>query len=498
MPAELAPIRFDLTPPKDREIQSECGLGAVILTRSGIQAGLDVRKILYQMGMDLQHRAQGSAGMVITDGEKFDKVKDFHWVSVVFQQGQNLPFVEGANLGMLHMRYPTAGQSNHRENIQPFGLDGIWFGHHGNLTNVEEIEKKYGPFPKGGDFPDTDSWVAVNTIVKSEGNSLEEKLINAQKEFEGGWAFIVTDGKKLVASRDPYGIRPLMLGRIGPKDNPWGYVISVETCVFEKIKGFSGYRDIRPGETVLVDQNGEKELEVAPKGLKACSFEHVYMQGPSSVFEGREVMQARENMGRIVWRESPVEVKEGEQFFVIPVPDSARPAAEGLVEEAQKTLGARIKLENKALLKNRYVGRLYIEPSDKRVETRNKYTVIRRLVEGRKIILVDDSIVHGITTQAIVELLLENGAAEVHVRIVSPEIKDHCTFGVDQSGKLFAKEIPGARERAGFLGANSLAHISRQGLAEAIGRPIETLCMSCFDGDGPPKARSVIPLNEFA
>lgn len=503
MPRELQPINFE--PQIDREIQSECGESIVFLTQRGLGAGLDPRKIAYQMGMENQHRAQGSTGMMVTDGRRFDVRRGFGWVSVAFQQGQNLPEVPNAHIAFIHSRYPTSGASNHKQNIQPFRSDGIWFGHHGNLTNTQDIEKNTPPGSiwlsllrkvRSEATPDSDSWKALNAIARTKGQTIGEKLLKAQRGFEGGWAFILTDGKSVVASRDPYGIRPLMLGYIGPENDPWGYAISVETCAFEKIKGYRGYRDILPGETVQIDNKGETVLERAPKGLKACSFEHVYMQWPGSFFEGREVLTARKNMGRITWKEAPVEVKDGEQVIVVPVPDSARPAAEGFVEEAQKTLGSRIKIELDALIKNRYVGRLYIEPSDKRIETRNKYSVIRRLVEGKKIILVDDSIVHGITAQAIVELLLENGAAEIYVRIVSPEIKRQCTFGIDQSGKLIAKEMPDLKERARFLGANSLAHLSRKGLAEAIGRPIDSLCMSCFGGDGPPLAKSVIPLRE--
>lgn len=488
--AELQPIYF----PEAREIQSECGLATNYITREGIKAGLQVTKITLQEGIDLQHRAQGSAGMVISNGTEFDKVKNLGWVRDAFDQGRNLPHLSDPFIGMIHTRYPTSGGSNHVENIQPFGLDGIWFGHHGNLTNIEEIKEKHGPFSIGGDFPDSDSWIAFNTIVRANGSSLGDKLINAQRDFEGGWAFILTDGKAIVASRDPYGIRPLMLGYIGPEDNPWGYAIAVETSAFEKIKGYRGYRDILPGETVQIDERGETILERKPKGRKHCAFEHVYMQWPSSFFEGKEVLAARENMGRILWREAPIEVKDGEQVLVVPVPDTARPAARAYVEEAQKTLGSSIRLEE-ALLKNRYVGRLYIESSDKRVDTQNKYTLIKRMIKGRKIVVIDDSIVHGITSQAIIGMFLDAGAAEVHLRIHSPSIVEHCNYGVDQSGPLIAKDKK-IEEIAMFLGVNSLGYLSREGLAEATGIDIGDLCMSCFGGDGPPIAKSTIPLNE--
>lgn len=487
---ELQPIHF----PEAREIQSECGLAGNFITKAGIEAGLDVVKISYQGGIDLQHRAQGSAGMVISNGEEFDKKKDFGWVPVAFKQGLNLPHLNNPFIGMIHTRYPTSGGSNHKENIQPFGLDGMWFGHHGNLTNTQEIQEKHGPFPKGGDFPDSDSWIALNAIVKANGSSLGEKLMKAQEDFEGGWAFILTDGKAMVASRDPYGIRPLMLGYLGPEDNPWGYSLAVETSAFEKIKGYRGYRDILPGETVQIDERGEAILERAPKGRKNCAFEYVYMQWPGSIFEGREVLTTRENMGRILWREAPIGVKEGERVLVVPVPDTSRPAAKAYVEEAQKTLGSSIKFEE-ALLKNRYVGRLYIESSDKRVDTQNKYTLIKRMVEGRKVVVIDDSIVHGITSQAIMGMFRDAGAAEVHLRIHSPSIVDQCNFGIDQSGTLIAKDKK-VDEIATFLGVDSLGYLSREGLAEAISLSAESLCMGCFGGDGPPVAKSTIPLNE--
>lgn len=492
MSREFSPIHF----PEAREIQSECGLAIVSLTDAGIKAGLDIRKISFnQIAMPLQHRAQGSAGMMFSNGEEFDKVKGLGWTRDVFEQGHNLPDVPGARLAFLHTRYPTSGGSNHKENIQPFNLDGVWFGHHGNLTNTDEIEKKHGSLAKGGDFPDSDSWVAFNAIVKEKGESLGQKLINAQRDFEGGWAFILTNGKTVVASRDPYGIRPLMLGYLGPENNPWGYVVAVETSAFKKIKGYRGYRDIMPGETVQIDEKGETILEVAPKGHSSCVFEDVYLQAVSSTFEGKSIYETRRHAGRILWKQFPVGVDDNREVVVVPVPDSGRPAAYGYVEEAKKVLGSRVRLEE-AMIKNRYVGRNYIEPSNNRVNVEDMYDILEDLVRGKRVVVVDDSIVHGITSRAIIGLFREAGVAEAHLRVVSPPIVDYCTFGVDQSGKLIARDIPNIEERARLLGADSLGHLGREGLAEATGRPIGDLCMKCMGGDGPPLAKSVIPLKE--
>lgn len=528
---ELAPVYFE--PPKDREIQSECLEAGIWLTPAGIEAGLDARKIALQMGMQLQHRAQGAAGMMVTNGERFAVRRGMGWVRVVFEEGRNVPDVKRnygflnpifqpiaqlvlqpvppAHVAEIHGRYPTSGGSNHRENIQPFNRDGIWFAHHGNLTNTDEIKASTPPENRLAvlarkitrkKLPDSDSWFALKKIARTPGKSLAEKLLKAQKNFEGGWAFILTDGKSIVASRDPYGIRPLMLGYIGPEDKPWGYAIAVETTAFEKIKGYRGYRDIEPGETIQIDEKGETVLERIPKGRRPSAFEWVYMQGLNGVFEEKDVLTARKNMGRNLWKEMrknmPTEFTEGEQILVIPVPDAGRPAAEGFIEEAQKELGIQqIRLELDALIKNRYVGRLYIESSDRRVETEDKYSVIRKLIEGKKIFVIDDSEVHGITAKAIVSLLREvGGAAWVGLGIVSPEIVWRCAFGVDQSGPLIANDIPDLKERAKHLGADYMIHLSRGGLAKAIGLSEEELCMRCFGGDGPPLPKSIIPLNE--
>lgn len=510
--AELSPIHFDFEPPK--EIQSECGLGAIILTKEGIAAGLDVRKIIYQMGMDYQHRAQGSVGVTISDGRRVESQKDLGWVSVALGQGAKVPrTTEGfwflskptvPMLGEIHTRYPTSGGSNHRENIQPFNKDGIWFAHHGNLTNMDEVRARTKPESalsaflrkiKREKLPDSDSWFAFNAILSEYGRDVSQKLVNAQGYFEGGWAFILTDGKAIVASRDPYGIRPLMLGYLGPEESPWGYVVGVETSAFERIKGYRSYREIEPGETVRIDQNGELPLNKSPKGRKACAFEGVYLQSVSSEYEGKSVYDSRRDAGRIMWREAPIGLEDNNEIIVVPVPDSGRPSAYGYVEEGQKVIGSRIRIEE-AMVKNRYVGRSYIEPSNRRVNVEDMYSIIEELVRDRIVVLVDDSIVKGITSRAIVSLFRRAGAKEVHLRIVSPPIVWASQYGVDQSGILFAKEYPNKADREAFLGVNSLSHLSLDGLAEALGKSQEDLCMRCMGGDGPPLPRSMIALNE--
>lgn len=530
---ELAPIHFE--PPKDKEIQSECLEACIWLTQAGIEAGLDARKIALQMGMQLQHRAQGAAGMMVTNGERFAVRRGMGWVRVVFEEGRNVPDVKRnygflnpifqpivqlvlqpvppAHVAEIHGRYPTSGGSNHRENIQPFNRDGIWFVHHGNLTNTDEIKASTPPENRLAvlarkitrkKLPDSDSWFALKKIARTPGKSLAEKLLKAQKSFEGGWAFILTDGKSIVASRDPYGIRPLMLGYIGPEDKPWGYAIAVETTAFNKIRGYRTYRDIEPGETIQIDENGETKLERAPKGRTPCAFEHVYLHGLSGVFEGKDILTVRKNMGRLLWEEMkdnlPPEFTGEEQILVIPVPDAGRPAAEAFVEAAQEILGRdRVKLELDALIKNRYVGRLYLDPSDRRTETEDKYDVIPELTKGRNLFVVDDSIVHGITTKAIVSLLRNIGRAKgVGLGIVSPPIVWRSTYGVDQSGPLIANDIPDTKERAKHLGASYLFHLSLEGLSRAIGITLDELCTKCMGGGGPPSPKSTILLNEIA
>ena len=486
----------------ERKIQSECGLFAIYYP------GHDVRKMTYVSGTDLQHRAEGAAGMYVSDGKNADLIRNLGTVGVVFQEGRVMPRVEG-HIAVLHTRYPTAGSSNHMANIQPLSLDGIILAHHGNLTNAEELRERFPGIEYGEEFPDSDSWLALNAIAQTPGETLAEKLVNAQRNFEGGWAFILTDGKQLVASRDRYGIRPLSLGYIGDCNRPEGYALSVETATFKNL-GISDFREVLPGETIVIDESGVKTVDLSPNEHQmSCIFEFVYMMRPDSEFLGENVHMTRKRAGQILWQEQPVEVGPDEELVIMPIPDSGRPSALGLFDEAKKQLGDRA-IYYEALLANRYFGRNFIKSVDKR-DAFQKFYVIKELIKDRVIVLVDDSQIRGDTTRGIVDMLLEAGAKAVHERVASPEITRPCFWGVAFStfGQLIANNIPDLTERARSLRLASIAHLSLPGLFKAVGMSEQEMeaalkqdkrkfCTHCFDGNGPEmKNYGIIKLREF-
>ena len=474
-------------------IQSECGLFAAYLIDP---RSVDIRSISCQAGTDLQHRAEGAAGMWISNGRFSASVRELGTVAVAFQEGRNMPSLENPHIAILHSRYPTAGGSNHKPNIQPLSLDGITLAHHGNLTNVPEIERRTGVFPKGGDYADSDSWVALNAIVEESGMSLAEKVVNAQRSFEGGWAFIVTDGKQIVASRDPNGIRPLSVAVLGEEDNPKGFLLSVESCVFNKME-VSSFREVLPGETITVDKSGVKTVDINPKAQMSCIFELVYMMRPDSEFLGEIVYKTRREAGRLLWKEAPVEVGSDEKLVIMSVPNSGRPAGLGYFQEAQEELGSQVTYDE-GLLSNAYFGRNFIKPTGQR-RANLKFYPIREILKDEIVVLVDDSIVRGDTTSALVEMCLTAGAKSVHERVASPPIKHPCHWGVAMPTyeELLANKIPDIKEREKYLGVSSLGYLSLEGLIKAAGVDKSRLCTHCFDGKGPPLEKlGTVPLRE--
>lgn len=479
--------------PETGRIQSECGLFAAFLIDPTI---IDIRIPAFQAGTDLQHRAEGAAGMWISNGESSSSVKELGTVAVAFQEGRNLPFLENPHIAILHTRYPTAGGSNHKPNIQPLSLDGITLGHHGNLTNVQQIADRIGFVPQGGNSPDSDSWIALNAIVKEQGSTLAEKVINAQKYFEGGWAFIVSDGKTIVASRDPHGIRPLSVAVLGKKDAPKGYLLSVESCVFNKMD-VSDFREVLPGETITIDNSGITTVDISPKAQMSCIFEFVYMMRPDSKFLGEIVNDTRREAGRQLWKEAPVELAEGEKLVVMPVPNSGRPSAIGYFHEAQKNLGLKATYDE-GLLANAYFGRNFIKSSGQR-KAFLKFYAIKDILKDAVVALVDDSIVRGDTTSTLIEILKWAGVKKIHNRVASPEIKHPCYFGVAMPTyeELLANRIPNISERERYLGASSLRYLSLKGLIKATGADKDKFCTHCFNGKGPAlSGRGTIPLRE--
>lgn len=479
--------------PETGRIQSECGLFGVYLIDP---TSRDVRAVSLQAGADLQHRAEGSAGMWISNGESSAVVRELGTVAVAFQEGRNLPSLESPNIAILHTRFPTAGGSNHKPNIQPLSLGGITLGHHGSLSNAQEIADQIGSFPRGENFPDSDSWIALNAIVREPGSTLAKKVINAQKRFEGGWAFIVSDGKTIVASRDPHGIRPLSVAVLGKEAYPAGYLLSVETCVFKNLGAYD-FREVLPGETITIDKSGVKTVDISQKSQKSCIFEFVYMMRPDSEFLGKKVYETRREAGRQLWREAPVELAEGENLMVMPVPNSGRPSAIGYFHEAQNDLGLRVTYDE-GLLSNAYFGRNFIKSTGQR-RADLKFYAIMELLKDKIVALVDDSHVRGDTTGALVEILRLAGVRKTHNRIASPPVHHACPFGVEMGSneKLLANRIPDIGEREKYLGASSLRYLSLAGLIKATGVDGDKFCTHCFNGKGPVlNGRGAVPLRE--
>lgn len=489
---ETSPIYL----PEHREVQSECGLSAIYLNDPSYG---DIRLMSVIASTALQHRAEGAAGMYVSNGFDDEIVKELGTVAVAFDEGRRLPKLDNAQIAITHLRYPTSGGSNHKANIQPLLKDGIWFAHHGNLTNARQIEESLGDIKKGGDEPDSDSWVALNAVVKADGTTLEEKLINAQQHFQGGWAFIASDGTSLVASRDPYGIRPLSVGVLESEEDPAGYILSVESCVYRYFNTAQFY-EVLPGETIKIDESGIQTLEHKPKDQQySCLFEFMYMMRPDSVFLGKRVFNVRREAGRLLWQDHPVYPQEGETLRIMPVPNSGRPSALGYYHEARKDLGDQVEWDE-ALLANAYYGRNFIKDSGKRAADLKFYPIPDLFDENTVIVLVDDTIVRGDTTGKTVDMsisCIKSGAKNVHVRVPAPEIKNPCPYGVNMSTyeEFIANRIPNISEREQFLKATSLRHLSLDRLIQATGLPKEVFCTQCLDGKGPPLAMAgVIPL----
>ena len=467
-------------------IQSNCGLFAVIYVGENSN-GLDLKSMVLSAGADLQQRAQGAAGYAVFDGGgKATVIKGLGKIDVAFQEGRLIPSVEDSRIAILHTRYATAGGSDHVPNIQPLTLNGLTLAHHGNLTNAEEIRASIGNIPMGENFPDNDSWIALNAIDQAPGNSLAEKLINAQRQFEGGWAFIVSDGKSVVASRDPQGIRPLFLATVGSEEDPQAFILSVETAPFRGLE-VDNFREVLPGETISIEGKKVVTADLSPDAdQRSCLFELVYMMNLHSEFMGREIYAARRQAGHLLWQEQPVNIGDDEELVVMSIPNSGRPSGLGYYQEARKTLGERVYYDE-GIVANTYVGRNFINPVGERSPSK-KFSPIEELLRDKIAVFVDDSLVRGETMTGLVRMALRSGAKEVHVRLASPPIVRPCFWGVAMStyAELSAVNIPDINDRARELGANSLGYLSLEGLFKACGVDSrEKFCAHCFGGNSP-------------
>jgi amidophosphoribosyltransferase len=431
----------------------------------------DVSRLAYFGLFALQHRGQESAGIAVSDGGRLTVVRDMGLVAQVFneQQLQALP----GEVAIGHTRYSTTG-ANRWANAQPLVHHGrartIALGHNGNLVNVEELRAELeADGVRLGSGSDSE---VIAALVARDPGPLPEAVGNVMRRLEGAYSVTALAEGVLVAFRDPFGFRPLTIGRIG---DDW--VVASETCALDLI-GAEVVRDVRPGEVVWVDEEGLHAAQALPAGKNAlCIFEHVYFARPDSRLGGVEVHGARVRMGETLAHEAPVEAD-----LVIGIPDSGTPAAIGY----SKASGIPF---NEALIKNRYVARTFIQPDQAMREQgiRLKFNPLDE-VEGRRIVVVDDSIVRGNTMRQLVQMLLGAGAAEVHVRISSPPVVSPCFYGIDMADEdELAAAHRSVEEMREHVGATSLHYLSVEGMQAATELPEDAVCRACFTREYPTR-----------
>ena len=435
--------------------------------------GEDVARLTYFGLFALQHRGQESAGIAVSDGRRIRAYKDLGLVTRVFSE-HVLQGLQG-DIAVGHTRYSTTGSSTLR-NVQPITCatehGNIAVAHNGNLVNAHRLRAQLEA--EGEQFESTnDSEVIVRLMARAleDGAHIVDAIRAMMRQVQGAYSLAILTPTQLIGVRDPYGVRPLALGRLGA-----AWVLASETCAFPPI-GADYVREVAPGEIVVIDADGLHTYEGLPCVRPAlCMFELIYFARPDSHLYGRLLYEVRRRMGRILAREHPVEAD-----LVIPVPDSGAPAAVGYAAESGIPYGD-------GLIKNRYAPRTFIQPEQRLREqsVRLKLTPLREVIAGKRLVVVDDSIVRGTTTRQIVRLLFEAGAREVHLRITAPPIRFPCHYGIDMATQ---RELVAAHHTVEDVrqqvGATTLGYLSIEGLLKAAGQPRERFCLACFNGDYP-------------
>ncbi len=465
--------------------REECGVFGVWAP------GEDVAKLSYYGLYALQHRGQEAAGIAVADGAQVLVFKDLGLVSQVFDE-QSLASMNG-HIAIGHTRY-ASGDTSRWANAQPsFHTDtvggGLALGHNGALVNADDfagrIQVDQGPFRRENRNGTTDADLigALLAQAVTDEVTVEQAATALLPEFQGAFCLTFMDQDTLYAARDPHGLRPLSLGRLER-----GWVVASETAALD-IVGASFVRDIEPGELLAIDGDGVRSTRFAEPVRRGCVFEYVYLARPDSVLEGRSVHEARVQIGRLLAEEAPAPGGE----LVIPVPESGTPAAIGYAQGSGIDYG-------QGLVKNAYVGRTFIQPSQtiRQLGIRLKLNPLRDVIAGRSLVVVDDSIVRGNTQRALMRMLREAGAREVHVRIASPPVKWPCFYGIDFAApsELIANAVGRVGEHDDDLaetveavrrsiGADSLGFISTDGMVAATEQPAERLCTACFTGGYP-------------
>ena len=446
--------------------RDECGVFGVYAP------GHDVARLAYFALYALQHRGQESAGIAAAQDGHILTVRDQGLVNQVFDE-QKLRALQG-EMCVGHVRYSTTG-ANSWENSQPVWRADkreIALGHNGNLINAVKLHGELRE--KGVAFRSTsDSEIIAALISTHEAEEIEDVVADVVPRLQGAFSTVVMTKDRVVAFRDPQGLRPLALGMLGDR-----YCVASESCAFDII-GAKLLREVLPGEMVTLGPDGIRTRIVAESDRKSfCVFEHIYFARPDSRLEGKVVQTSRGRMGEILAREAPVEAD-----LVIAVPDSGNAAARGFARASGLP-------QDDGFVKNRYVARTFIQPGQelRKHGLRLKFNPLPEVVAGKRLVVVDDSIVRGNTTRQIVQMLRDAGASEVHLRISAPPIRHPCWYGVDMSTReemaAHGRTVP---EIATELGCDSLAYLSLEGVYEAIGSPRETHCDACFSGEYPLK-----------
>jgi amidophosphoribosyltransferase len=446
--------------------QDECGVFGVWAN------GEEVAKLTYFGLYALQHRGQEAAGIAVSDGTGIVVYKDLGLVAQVFDEA-TLSSLRG-HIAVGHTRYSTTGGSTW-ENAQPTlratpnGAATLALAHNGNLVNTAELAHQVAELGHV-ESATSDSAVITSLLAARPDQSIEAAAMEILPTLRGAFCLVFMDEETLYAARDPHGVHPLVLGRLER-----GWVVASETAALD-IVGASVVREVEPGELIAIDEHGLRSSRFANPDPKGCLFEYIYLARPDTTISGRSVYATRVQIGRTLAREHPADAD-----LVIPVPESGTPAAIGYAKESGIAYGA-------GLVKNSYVGRTFIQPSQtiRELGIRLKLNPLRDVIRGKRIVVVDDTIVRGNTQRAIVRMLREAGAVEVHVRISAPPVVWPCFYGIDFATK--AELLASGLDNEGIrrsIGADSLGYVSLDGLIAASEQPKNRLCRACFDGDYP-------------
>ncbi|MGC8202852.1 amidophosphoribosyltransferase [Aliiroseovarius sp. PTFE2010] len=467
----------------DDKLKEECGVFGV--------AGVADAANFVALGLHaLQHRGQEAGGIVVHDPEQgFNSARRFGYVRDNFTSHKVMETLPGP-IGIGHVRYSTAGNKGNTaiRDVQPFfgefSMGGAAIAHNGNITNADQLRREL--IERGSIFQSSsDSECIIHLMARSLQRNIPERMKDALRRVEGAFSVVAMTRTKLIGVRDPLGVRPLVLGKIGD-----GWALSSETCALDII-GAEFIRDIEPGEMVVIsaERGVESFKPFEPKKSRFCIFEHVYFSRPDSILEGRSVYETRRQIGVELAREAPVDAD-----LVCPVPDSGTPAAIGFSQESGIPYAM-------GIIRNQYMGRTFIEPTEqiRNMGVRLKLNVNRALIRGKRVILVDDSVVRGTTSRKIKDMILDAGAAEVHFRIASPPTAWPCFYGVDtpEREKLLAANMS-EDEMRDHLGVDSLRFISLDGLYRAAGvaegrdPASPRYCDACFSGEYPVEPADMI------